>query len=240
MKKCIRCNLLLSLDNFHLNNKSKDGHRSDCKVCRKNDNEKERIRIKEYRKTNKSYLETNKKYKENNLEFVKNLKIDWSKSEKGKESRKNYYKNNSEKIKENNIQYRKDNIDLIHKKEKEKRKTDKYKKYKSIYLKNHKSKYPHIYAWRSILTNTLKRLNTNKSSSTLEILGYSSDDLKIHIESLFKEGMTWDNYGEWHIDHIKPVSLFDNTEEVTVVNSLKNLQPLWAFENLSKGNRFSN
>jgi len=66
MKKCSRCNLLLSLDSYHLSSRSKDGHISDCKSCRKNDNEKERIRIKEYRKNNKGYLETSKKYKENN------------------------------------------------------------------------------------------------------------------------------------------------------------------------------
>jgi len=50
--------------------------------------------------------------------------------------------------------------------------------------------------------------------------------------------MSWDNYGEWHIDHIKPVSLFDELENVNVVNSLDNLQPLWASENLSKGNKY--
>jgi len=67
------------------------------------------------------------------------------------------------------------------------------------YIKKHRLKNPHIYAWRSLLTNSLKRLNTKKSAKTIEILGYSAEELKIHLESLFKEGMTWDNYGEWHI-----------------------------------------
>lgn len=70
------------------------------------------------------------------------------------------------------------------------------------------------------------------------MLGYSADDLKLHMESLFKEGMSWDNYGEWHIDHIKPVSLFDPETDISIVNSLDNLQPLWAYENLSKGNKY--
>lgn len=238
MKKCSRCNLLLSLDSYHLSSRSKDGHISDCKSCRKNDNEKERIRIKEYRKNNKGYLETNKKYKENNLDFVKKLNKDWSISEKGKDSRKKYYKNNCEKIKEKSAKNRYDNIDVILENEKERRKTDEYKKYRIQYYKKHKSKNPHVYAWRSLLRNTLKRLDTSKSSTTIEMLGYSADDLKFHIESLFKEGMTWDNYGDWHIDHIKPVSLFVDSDDVSIVNSLENLQPLWATENLSKKNKF--
>jgi hypothetical protein len=60
-------------------------------------------------------------------------------------------------------------------------------------------------------------------------------DLKKNIESKFIDGMTWDNYGEWHIDHIKPISSFNKNEEPKIVNSLDNLQPLWAFDNLSKG-----
>jgi hypothetical protein len=57
-------------------------------------------------------------------------------------------------------------------------------------------------------------------------LGYTPDELKTHLESLFTEGMTWGNYGDWHIDHIKPVSRFDKTTPVHIVNSLDNLQPL--------------
>jgi len=49
--------------------------------------------------------------------------------------------------------------------------------------------------------------------------------------------MSWENRGEWHIDHIKPVSSFDKSEKMSVVNSLDNLQPLWAKDNLSKGSK---
>jgi hypothetical protein len=57
--------------------------------------------------------------------------------------------------------------------------------------------------------------------------------------SVFKNGMTWENYGEWHIDHIRPVSSFDKDDEVSVINSLENLQPLWAYENLSKSKKYN-
>lgn len=58
--------------------------------------------------------------------------------------------------------------------------------------------------------------------------------------SKFKDGMSWDNYGEWHIDHIKPVSKFEKNEKQSVVNSLDNLQPLWKDENLKKYNKIIN
>lgn len=245
MKTCSKCKEEKSFDEFHKHKSSKDGYRSQCKECRKEIEKKYYIennislKIKEKRKFDKRYIEYNRKYKDSNKEFINELKRNWSKSEKCKESQKIYYQNNSEKIKERISQYRKDNIDFILEKEKEKRKTDKYKKYISLYIKEHKSKHPHIYAWRTLLTNTLKRLNTNKSHSTIEMLGYSADELKIHLESLFKEGMSWENYGKWHIDHIKPVSFFDEDEDVSIVNSLENLQPLWAFENLSKSNKYN-
>jgi hypothetical protein len=73
-----------------------------------------------------------------------------------------------------------------------------------------------------------------------EILGYGSNDLRLHLERQFKPGMTWDNYGEWHIDHKIPVSLLTlfGVIDPAIINALWNLQPLWARENLVKGNRF--
>ena len=60
------------------------------------------------------------------------------------------------------------------------------------------------------------------------MLGYSALDLKQHIESMFTEGMSWDNHGEWHIDHIKQVVSFNSDTAPSVVNALSNLRPLWA------------
>jgi len=72
-----------------------------------------------------------------------------------------------------------------------------------------------------------------------ELVGYTLDDLMDHLESQFKRGMTWDNYGDWHIDHIRPIADFDyefvHDEEFKQCWSLWNLQPLWAKENRVKG-----
>ena len=74
------------------------------------------------------------------------------------------------------------------------------------------------------------------------MFGYTIEELKTHLESKFAEGMNWDNYGYygWHLDHIKPKSWFDCSDEKQLLEcwSLANLQPLWAFDNMSKGNRF--
>jgi len=80
-----------------------------------------------------------------------------------------------------------------------------------------------------------------KGKSTMLLVGCSVDELKIYLEKQFKPGMTWDNYGEWHIDHIIPCSKFDllSLEAQMKCFHYTNLQPLWARENIIKGNRLT-
>ena len=80
-------------------------------------------------------------------------------------------------------------------------------------------------------------MGKKKEGETIEMLGYSFTELKFEMEKKFKVGMSWENWGEWHIDHIKPLSLFDKEEHPSVVNSLSNLQPLWKKENILKSNK---
>jgi hypothetical protein len=74
-----------------------------------------------------------------------------------------------------------------------------------------------------------------------EILGYTTDELRTHLEQQFIDAMSWDNFmrGEIHIDHIRPVSSFnitsDSCEDFKTCWALSNLRPMWAKENLSKG-----
>lgn len=84
-----------------------------------------------------------------------------------------------------------------------------------------------------------KTRKTNKNNKTFDIIGCSPEFLKEYIEKQFKEGMTWDNYGiyGWHIDHIIPLSSAKDEEETYKLCHYTNLQPLWAQENLSKGDR---
>ena len=68
-------------------------------------------------------------------------------------------------------------------------------------------------------------------------LGYSKYYLMNHLEKLFDENMNWDNYGTWHIDHIIPISKFDKSTPMNIINHLNNLQPLNGIENIRKNNR---
>lgn len=84
----------------------------------------------------------------------------------------------------------------------------------------------------------LKRSKSTKSFKTQELIGCSIEELKIHLESLFKPGMTWENRGVngWHIDHIRPCVSFNlsDPEQQKQCFHYTNLQPLWAEENMSK------
>ena len=79
----------------------------------------------------------------------------------------------------------------------------------------------------------------SKSKETMELIGCSIEYLKYHLEIQFTEGMTWDNYGKWHVDHIVPCSAWDltDTEGQKECFYYLNLQPLWAKDNLSKGSK---
>ena len=95
---------------------------------------------------------------------------------------------------------------------------------------------------KSLIYNRLRNRNSGKDNrSTFDILPYTLEELIEHLESKFKPDMTWDNYGEWHIDHIQPDVSFNYTSvddpEFQKCWALSNLQPLWAEENLSKGAR---
>ncbi|TGY35243.1 hypothetical protein [Stenotrophomonas maltophilia] len=70
-------------------------------------------------------------------------------------------------------------------------------------------------------------------------LGYSADELVSHLQAQFTPGMSWENYGRWHVDHIKPCAGYDQTdpEQFRECWALSNLQPLWAADNLRKGAR---
>lgn len=92
---------------------------------------------------------------------------------------------------------------------------------------------------RSMVARVIKGAKTEKSSSTFDCLGYSASDFRSHIEKQFTRGMSWDNHGDWHIDHVIPVSFFIKSGEVdpAVVNALHNLKPLWAEDNHKKSDR---
>lgn len=78
-----------------------------------------------------------------------------------------------------------------------------------------------------------------RNTSVIELTGCSILDLKKYSESKFLDGMNWNNYGEWHIDHILPCASFNlkDPKQQKACFHYTNLQPLWARDNISKGKR---
>lgn len=72
------------------------------------------------------------------------------------------------------------------------------------------------------------------------MVGCSFKELMVHIEKQFTEGMTWGNHGKWHVDHIIPLSSAHTEKEIYKLCHYTNLQPLWAFDNLSKNDKMPN
>lgn len=72
--------------------------------------------------------------------------------------------------------------------------------------------------------------------SAVKNLGCSVPELIKHLESKFQDGMSWQNYGKWHIDHIRPLSSFNLSDpnELAIACNYQNLQPLWAVDNIRK------
>jgi len=140
---------------------------------------------------------------------------------------KDWYKNRSQRLKDRYKQWKRDNYDS--QKEKE---------------RHAKRMLNPTYKVSKYMSNRINQLIRDKDfTSVIDLLDYSIKELISHLESQFRDGMTWENYGNyWHIDHIKPVSHFKfqskNDPQFKECWALSNLQPLLKIENLSKGNRF--
>jgi hypothetical protein len=79
-----------------------------------------------------------------------------------------------------------------------------------------------------------------KSKSTIKLLGCSIEECWQHLESKFQPGMTKENHGLWHVDHIRPCASFDLTdpEQQKICFHYTNLEPMWAIDNLKKGAKY--
>jgi len=201
---------------------------------------------KEYYKT---YYELNKeKIKEKKKKYYQ------QKKEEILNKQKEYYLNNVENIREKNKKKYYDNIDKSRKRGvdyyennkdsiKEKQRLSYYEKNKSQYFK-HRRKTDPIFKLKTYLGNRLRDYLKGKSfvknSKIFDIIGCSPNELRSYIEIKFVDGMCWENHGEWHIDHIVPLSTAKTLDEIYKLNHYSNLQPLWKIDNLKKSNKLVN
>ena len=93
---------------------------------------------------------------------------------------------------------------------------------------------------RTLVSAALTRAGCKKPAKTEDLLGCTVAEARAHLEAQFLPGMTWDNHGEWHIDHIRPCASFDfsDPKQQRECSHYTNLQPLWAKDNLSKSDRW--
>ena len=163
---------------------------------------------------------------------------------KKKEYKKKYYILNKEKILKQQKSYFILNKEKMYKRAKEYYQKNKEKRINQIvsYQKN-RTKLDFNFKLRFNLRTRIRKALKGKckSSNTINLIGCSIEKLWKHLEKSFKPGMTRENHGKWHIDHIKPCSSFDLTkpEEQAKCFHYTNLQPLWASENLAKGSKIS-
>ena len=97
-----------------------------------------------------------------------------------------------------------------------------------------------IFRYRKMMSATMREgIKEGYNDGTLvhRVLGVDFNTMRSHIQSLFIEGMSWDNFGEWHLDHIIPLSIAKTEEEVLKLLHYTNVQPLWAKDNLKKSNK---
>ena len=191
----------------------------------------------EYREYQKNYC---KKWNEINKEQAIQKKREYRINNKDKiqKMNKEYY----EKIKKQNPEY------FIEARKRSAIKRRSYaKKYnkentQKIILRNKERRHndPCYRLSTNMTSHIYKALRSRKNGRKWEdLVGYTLNDLKLYLESQFKEGMTWDNYGKWHVDHIIPKVLFkyDTYDDKAFKEcwALSNLQPLWKLENQLKG-----
>ena len=159
-----------------------------------------------------------------------------------KQYRKTYYQKNKKKIDENALNYYHNNLEARRQWGREwYKKNQKKIQAKQTILQRNKRRNNLGHRELCYLRKKLWQIigNIKREKETTEFLGCGMEAFKIHLESQFLTGMSWDNYGEWQIDHIKPCCSFDlkDIEQRKVCFHYTNLQPLWAIDNMKKGRK---
>jgi hypothetical protein len=222
MKKCTKCNEIKPISSFTSHKLTKDKLQCHCRDCIKASTTK-------YRNANpddgkQHYLSKQEHYKKKSLDRYN------SKKDIILKKQKEYSDKHQDAIKAYTKVWRSQNKDRVNEYHRERRRNNPCIKLANIL--------------RSKISTNVKKVSSTKDQSSLEIVGLASwEELKIHLESQFEDGMSWSNYGigennsTWHIDHILPISLAMTLEEVKELNYYTNLRPMWGSDNIRKSNK---
>lgn len=257
-KICITCHACKPVNLFRKK-------RNQCKACEAtksseyyhNNKEKQR----EYYHNNK---EKRHIYEQTNKEKIAAYRRKYRQKNKDKIAARNrkYYQKNKKKLTARCSKYRQSNREILAAKQREYQQNNKERcaakdrKYRQnnrekiaarcrkYYQEKRRNDPEYILKsrLRTRMYNAVKRAGLDKKcDSSSELLGISYQGLKEWLEPQFTEGMTWENRSDWHVDHIVPCDAFDMTveENQRICFWYKNLQPLWANDNIQKSNTYT-
>lgn len=256
-KKCTKCGEIKDVSEFYKKRKNKSGLCPWCKNCEKKryllwyKNNFQRVidNANKWKINNKEKREEIlSKYYNNNKEKIKKRSKGWSLDNKisCKQNKKKYYQNNTEIIKNKSRLWYENNKErhYVYHCEWKKNNLNKYhESVRKCHLKIRSTangKLNHSIS-SGIYSSLAKGTKAGRHWETL--VDYTIDQLRNHLEKQFKPGMTWENYGQWHLDHKVPLSVhnFQSPEDIDFKQAwaLKNLQPLWSIENIKKSNKLT-
>lgn len=246
-KVCSYCKTEKSFSDFHKNRAQKDGYKNQCKLCIKTTKNINTIKLynQKYFKLNKDkILSKNKIYYNQNKEQILTQNKKWRDENLDLEIERNrlreYRLKNNEKVSEDQKIWRENNKKHTLDYAKKYRAENKDKINNNFSIKYHNDPLFKLSVnIRNAIRKPLKENGYLKKSKTIEILGCSFEEFKLHLESKFEPWMTWENHGlynggpnhGWDIDHHLPISSAKSEEDVVRLNHYTNLQPLCSYIN---------
>ena len=251
MKTCSRCKDAKSIEHFTKDKNQKDGIAIYCKPCRKvmrqesylRNRDKSLAKMKEYREANFEKVSATKKrcYQAKKEEYLaKNKAYYQENKEQALAKCAEYRAKNKEKIRVRDRAYKKANRAELNRKQLEyqKRVADKINDYSRNYVRERRKR-DKVYALKENIRGRfryeLAKRGETKHTKANDYLGCSWLELQEYLKGQFTDGMSWDNYGDWHVDHIIPLAIAENRDELIKLCHHTNLRPLWASDNISKG-----
>jgi len=203
-----------------------------------------RVHLKKWRENNKEY---GKEYRRKNKDKIRQKEKEWIDKNRNKilgYKKKWYQKYHKEILKYHSEYYIKNKIRLLSEMKKYQKKIRPIRTvYENKYRRAREKRDPTYLLGRRLKSRAriaFTRRGKQKTVSISNLLGCSYEEARMFIEKKFEQGMSWNNYGKWHIDHIRPLNSFDltNIEEQKKAFHYTNLQPLWAKDNLIKGHTY--
>lgn len=240
-KCCTGCHVEKPLSEFHNKKTGRLGKTAKCKAClyeitkewRRNnperDRENARLNTRKWRKENpERNRETARSGYHRNRDQALEQMRKWrtENPDKAKAATRTWRENNKERHLEILKSWRERNKDHV----------DAYRKYYYEAVRKNDPVYRAQMRLREPLYNYMGYLTGRLNSTPKDQMSYTPETLKAHLTKHFKPGMSWDNYGDWQIDHTVPIAHFvrEGILDPEVVNALSNIRPLWRHENLRK------